>query len=63
MISHPNLYELLQSLLSVSPSTGLLERFFSKLTKICFKDRNQLKSEHINFISLYKKACLVMEQA
>ena len=47
MISHPNLCELLQLLFSVSSSAGPLERSFKKLTKICYKDRNQRKSENM----------------
>ena len=31
--------------LIVAPDTGLLERFFSKLSKICHKDRNQLTTK------------------
>ena len=52
LISHPNLCELLQLILSVSSPTGPLERSFSKLAKICYKDRNQLKSENIKTLYL-----------
>ena len=60
IISHPNLCELLQKFLPVSQSMRLLKRSFCKLTKICYKDRNQLKFENLEtlrFLSVLKEQC------
>ena len=42
MISHPNVCEMLLILMAASPNTSPLERSYSKLAKICYKDRNKL---------------------
>ena len=55
-ISHPNLSVLIKILFAVSPSTGPLERSFSGLAKICYKDRNVIKSSHLE--TLYILAAL-----
>ena len=44
------------TLFAVSPSTGPLERSFSGLAKICYKDRNTLKSSNLE--TLYILAAL-----
>ena len=41
-IDYPNICDLLLLLLSVSPGTGPVERSFSKLAKICYKDRGNM---------------------
>ena len=51
MIQYPNIYELI-AMLSVSPATGLLERSYAKLAKICYKDRNALQSKNIEILYL-----------
>ena len=43
----PNLADLILLLMSISPGTGPLERSFSKLGKLCFKDRSRLFVENI----------------
>ena len=50
MTNHPNLLTLLQILLAVA-SKRPLEKSYSQLEKLCYKDRNWLKSE--NMESLY----------
>ena len=40
----PELFELVNIMVSISPGTGPLERSYSKLEKICKKDRNNLSS-------------------
>ena len=55
-ISHPNLSVLIKILFGVSPSTGPLERSFSGLAKICYKDRNTIKSSNLE--TLYILAAL-----
>ena len=50
-ITHPNVLELIKILLSVAPSTTPLERSYSKLSKICQKDRNKMSSK--NMESMY----------
>ena len=46
-IDYPNMADLVLLLLSISPGTGPLERSFSKLAKICYKDRGCMKPETI----------------
>ena len=50
-IDYPNLSDLVLLLFSVSPGTGPIERSFSKLAKICYKDRASLKPSTLE--SLY----------
>ena len=52
MITHPNLCTLLQIFLVVAPITGLLERSYTQLAKLCNKDRNQLKVENIESLCI-----------
>ena len=51
MITHPNLCILLQILVAVKPVTGPLERSYSQLVKLCYKDCNRLNAENVE--SLY----------
>ena len=51
-IEYPNLADLLLLLLSVSPGTGPLERSFSKLAKVCYKDRGCMKPETLEVLYL-----------
>ena len=51
-ITYPNLTELVKILFSIAPLTGPLERSYSKLAKICYKDRNRLTSEHLETLYL-----------
>lgn len=46
-ITHPNVCKLIESLFAVSPSIGPLERSYSKLAKIWYKDRNRLTTDHM----------------
>lgn len=46
-ITHQCINELPFILIRVTPSTGSLEKSFSKLLKICHKDRNQLTAKHL----------------
>ena len=43
-ISYPNLADLILIILAISSGTGPLERSFSKLAKICYKDRGCISS-------------------
>ena len=43
----PNLTDLLIILLSISPTTAALERSYSKLAKICYKDRNSILTKNL----------------
>ena len=43
-ISYPNLANLILIILAISPGTGALKRGFSKLAKICYKDRGCISS-------------------
>ena len=49
-ITHPHLFQLVDILFAMAPSTGFLERSYSKLAKICFKDRNKLTSDHLQYL-------------
>ena len=51
-IEYPNLCNLILLLLSISPGTGPLERSFSKLAKICYKDRNSIKADTLEALYL-----------
>ena len=46
------LFQLLVIICSISPGTGPLERAYSKLSKICKADRNQLSSKAIESLWL-----------
>ena len=50
-VDYPNICDLVLLLLSISPGTGPVERSFSQLAKICYKDRNLLSPETLE--SLY----------
>ena len=70
-VSHPNVCSLLNIILTISPNTGPLERSYSKLAKLCYKDRNKLTTEHMEVQYLlsqlndysfdYNAARLIME--
>ena len=47
-ISHPNLYKVVQIVFSVAGNTGPLERSYSRLAKLCYKDRNKLSTSHMS---------------
>ena len=51
MINYPNVCEMLLILMGAAPNTSPLERSYSKLTKICYKDRNRLGK--VNLEALY----------
>ena len=55
-ISNPNLCKLVEIVLGIAANTGPLERSYSKLAKICYKDRNKLSSPHME--TQYKIAIL-----
>ena len=52
MISHPNVCEMLLILMAASPNTSPLERSYSKLAKICYKDRNRLMVSNLETLYL-----------
>ena len=45
IITHPNLRVLFQILLVKAPATGLFQRSYSQLEKLCYKDCHWLKTE------------------
>ena len=47
-ISHPDLCKLVQIVFSVSGNAGPLERSYSRLAKLCYKDRNKLSTSHMS---------------
>ena len=47
-ISHPNLCKLAQIVVSVAGNTGPLERSYSRLAKLWYKDCNKLSTSHIS---------------
>lgn len=51
-IEYPNLADLIILLLSISPGTGPVERSFSQLAKICYKDRNSMAEDTIEHLFL-----------
>lgn len=51
-IEYPNLADLIILLLSISPGTGPVERSFSQLAKICYKDRNSMAEDTIENLFL-----------
>ena len=51
-INYPNVCELLLILMSISPNTSPLERSYSKLSKICYKDRNRLGQSNLEALYL-----------
>ena len=51
-ITYPNLTTLVRILFAIAPSTGPLERSYSKLAKLCYKDRNRLTNEHLEILYL-----------
>ena len=46
-VSHPNVCKMVQILFSIAGNTGPLERSYSGLAKICYKDRNKLMIPHM----------------
>ena len=59
-IDYPNMSDLLLILLSISPGTGPLERSFSKLSKICYKDRGCISAECLE--TLYLLSTLAIKE-
>ena len=53
-IEYPNLSDLVLILFSISPGTGPLERSFSPLAKICYKDRGNTAAENLETLYLLK---------
>ena len=51
-IDYPNLRDLIILLLAISPGTGPVERSFSKLAKICYKDRGSIKAATLEILYL-----------
>ena len=51
-ITHPDVCDLLRILITIAPSTSPLEQSFSKLSKICFKDRNNLLTKNQEILYL-----------
>ena len=58
-----DLFQLLTLVMAISPGTGLLERSYSKLEKICKKDRNHLDSKSIESLWLLAIFNLVDDEA
>ena len=52
MTQYPNICELITIMLSIAPATGLWERSYAKLAKICYKGRNELHSKNIEILYL-----------
>eukprot|EP00111_Clytia_hemisphaerica_P023498 TCONS_00069233-protein len=46
-VSHPNFCKLLHFLYTIPPPTCPLERSYSKLAKLYYKDRNKLTTKHM----------------
>ena len=53
-IEYPNLTDLLLILFSISPGTGPLERSFSPLAKMCYKDRGNTDAANLETLYLLK---------
>ena len=51
-ITHPDVCDLMMILITIAPSTRPLEQSFSKLCKICFKDRNNLLIKNLETLYL-----------
>lgn len=51
-VVYPNLCELIALILAISPGTGPVERSFSRLAKICYKDRGNIGSETLEVLYL-----------
>ena len=51
-IEYLNLFELIMVLLAISSGTGPLGRSFTKLAKICYKDRSSIASENLEVLYL-----------
>ena len=47
-ISHRKLCKLVQIMFSVAGNTGPLERSYSRLAKLCYKDHNKLNTSHMS---------------
>ena len=56
-IEYPNVSGMLLILLSISPGTGPLQRSFTKLAKICYKDRCNTTAEHLEVLYLLSSFC------
>ena len=51
-IDYPNLCDMVMLLLAISPGTGPVERSFSKLAKICYKDRGNMNPSTMEILYL-----------
>ena len=51
-ISHPDVCDLLRILITIASSTSPLEQFFRKLSKICFKNKNNLLTKNLETLYL-----------
>ena len=47
-ISHPNLCKVVQIVFIVAGNTRRLERLYSRLAKLCYKDHNNLSTSHMS---------------
>ena len=73
-IEYSNLTDLVLILLSISSGTGPLERSYTKLTKICYKDRCTISTEVLEVLYLlatldvkndeylFKTACKILQK-
>ena len=52
MINFPDVCEMLLILMAAASNTGPLERSYSKLAKICYKDRNKPSSSNLEVLYL-----------
>lgn len=59
-VDFDNVCDLVLLLLSISPGTGPIERSFSKLAKICYKDRNSLTPSNLE--SVYMLATMAINE-
>jgi hypothetical protein len=53
-IQYPNLSDLILLLLAITPGTGPLERSFSPLAKICYKDRGNTEAQNLETLYMFK---------
>ena len=51
-IIHPDVCDLLRNLITTASSTSPLEQSFSKFSKICFKDRNNLLTKNLETLHI-----------
>ena len=51
-ITHPFLHEMIKILLTSPSTTGPLERSYSKLVRLCYKDRNKVLVKNLETLYL-----------